>query len=226
MSNNNSKTLSTAELKSELLEYESLAPSKVMRHMSFALIGSPEKSKLKFGDEDPVPSTFENVIRAIEDEIKRRETGQEYQDFPPETEAKLPVWIRLLHTVSELAEKTDPIRYDLRKYDTANGTPAEINEQGNNGPFGLLNHAQNITGTGSLIAYQLEADEYAVILNREANHSLFSVKHSGVFYGSFEVDFTSDLETYIKNNLHDNNWFRPQDINSDHSNNQTTNTTA
>jgi len=227
MNDSNSEPLSTPQLKSELLEYESLAPEMAIRHMSFALIGSPEESKLKFGDKDPVPSTYENVIRAIEDELKRREAGKKYEDYPPEMEAKLPIWIRLLQTISHLAKKTDPITYEFRKYDTANDTPAEINEQGKDGPFGLLNHAQKIIGSASLIAYQLENDEYAVILNRETNHSIFSVKRSGVFYGSFEVDFTSDLEAYIKNNLHTNNWYRPQEVSSTQSTtNKTTETVA
>lgn len=218
MSNQNVNTteerskLSANKIKNVLTKYESLFPDKALQPLSFALIGDPSGAKLQFSeDEATVNSTFENVIKGIEKELN--DENQTSDDFS-KIKQYAPKWADLCHTLSTLTDKSEPIKYDLRQYDTTDETAAEINEMGTNDCFGLLAHSGKITGVGTLIAYQLQNDEYAVIINREQRTGTFSVKYSNRYYGSFEVFFTEDVESLVETELHSDDWYRPQDIKS------------
>lgn len=210
----NHTLLAASEIKETLRHYESLFPEEALRPLSFALVGQSDGCKLQFTDEKPVESTLENVLRALEEETPQR--AKEEDNFTDEMVESLPQWEDLCYTLSTLTDRTGTIEYAFRQYDTdtSDETPAEINEQGKNGAFGLLSHANKITGVGSLIAYELQNGEYAVLLKREDRYGAFSTKISGQYYGSFEVTFTGDVEAYVKSELHPEGWYRPQDLNS------------
>jgi len=211
---NQPQLLSTQRLKETLKQYESDFPEDTVRCLSYALTGQEDGIKYQFDGEDPIPATLENTIRAINLEIAKEDSEQ------PIPFEKLQNWKRLCNTLAAITKDTDPIEYQLRQYNTDEHTPAEINEHGKQGPFGMLLHSRLVTGTGTLIAYPLRNGEYAILLNREnQTGETFQVKYPNRYYGSFEVAFADDVEAYIISELQPNDWYRPENI-------PTTNTTT
>jgi hypothetical protein len=137
-------------------------------------------------------------------------SGKDEEDISDDDRERVGEWLPAFREMPTLEREV----IGIRQYDTSDMSPSEINELGHSGAMGLLAHNNKITGTGSVTAYDLPNGEVALIINKEQrDNGMFTVRYSGQFYGSFEVEFVDDVDEFFSSEeMHDDGWLRAKDV--------------
>jgi hypothetical protein len=184
--------MSTKDL---LDEYDSTDDEKKIRELSFAL------TKQNGIGLDDVAEWIETELQTLEKDATLPNTA--------ETRTQLEKWKTLCERLAEV----DQTHIKLRKYDTSEATPKEINSVDHESQTQLAIHAAQVVGMGSLTAFQLTDDEYAIIEHRDhADSGILTVRHKDRFYGDLNVVFGTAPSEYYEDHLKEDGWRRAKDL--------------